>query len=65
MKPRIAAFFTFAASLGRGGFGLLLARRAMFDELFPQWDKMLPISALLLSALVTALYVVWTRFGRQ
>ena len=65
MKTRIAAFLTFAAALGWGGFGLVLARRAMFGELFPQWDKMLPISLLLLSALVAALYVVWTRFGRR
>jgi purine-cytosine permease-like protein len=65
MKTRIAAFLTFFAALGWGAFGLGLARRALFGELFPQWDKMLPISALLLSAVVTALYVVWTRFGRR
>jgi purine-cytosine permease-like protein len=65
MKTRIAAFLTFFGALGWGAFGLVLARRAMFEELFPQWDKMLPISVLLLTAVVTALYVVWTRFGRQ
>ena len=65
MKTRIAAVLTFAAALGWGTFGLVLARRAMFGELFPQWDKMLPITALLLSAAVTALYVVLTRFGRR
>jgi hypothetical protein len=65
MKTRIAAFLTFIAAISWGVFGLVLARRAMFGELFPQWEKMLPISALLLSATVTALYVVWTKFGQK
>lgn len=65
MKTRLAAYLTFAAALGWGAFGLLLARRVLFAELFPQWHKLPPIAALLLSALVTALYVVWTRFGRR
>ena len=65
MKTRIAAFLTFIAAIGWGVFGLALARRAVFGELFPQWHKLPPIAALLLSAGVTALYVIWTKFGRE